>query len=207
MSLKEWMHVKLNEFRALLVENGILAAQEIDGTESKVVSDAKSRLNSVTIERDNRKRDIKSSEEDLEKDYGPDEIFRALKSQCVETESGEYKYEFCFMGQTTQKSKNGGMNTNMGNFDRIETIFVDEEEAIDGKGLGSGDRLALQYENGAHCWNGPARRTTVILACAENNEIWKVIEAEKCVYRLEGGSPAACVVPSAHPAPKEKDEL
>jgi protein kinase C substrate 80K-H len=175
------------------VDNGILAAgEETEETESKAVQDARGRLDLARSMRDSRKSDLDGSEEDLGKDYGPDEVFRALKGQCVEAESGEYKYEFCFMGQTTQKPQKGGMDTNMGSFERIETVVVDEELPADGKGLGSGERLALKYENGAHCWNGPARSTIVILACAEKNEIWKVVEAEKCVYRMEAGSPAAC---------------
>jgi protein kinase C substrate 80K-H len=208
-SLRDWIHLKLGELRALMVENGILAAQEKDGTESKALQDARSRLNTITSERDDRQREIESSEEDLRKDYGPDEILRALKGQCVQTESGEYVYEHCFMDKTMQKPQKGGMDTTMGNFDRIETVFVDEEEPADGKGLGSGERLALKYENGAHCWNGPARSTTVILACAEKNEIWKVIEEEKCIYRMEGGSPAACLPdkPKEKAASQGKDEL
>jgi protein kinase C substrate 80K-H len=192
-SLRIWVREKLSELRKYLVENGVLAAaEETDEAESKALQDARSRVDSVRSMRDTRKADLDTSEEDLGKDYGPDDVFRSLKGQCVEVESGEYKYEFCFMGQATQKPQRGGMDTNMGNFERIETIIVDEELPADGKGLGSGERLALTYENGAHCWNGPARSTMVILACAEKNEIWKVVEAEKCVYRMEAGSPAAC---------------
>jgi protein kinase C substrate 80K-H len=113
------------------------------------------------------------------------------------------------MEHTTQKPQKSGADTNMGYFDRIETVVVDEEEPVDGKGLGSGERLALKYENGAHCWNGPSRSTTVVLACAEKNEIWKVVEAEKCVYRMEAGSPAVCTedIKSAKAGNGSKDEL
>ena len=82
----------------------------------------------------------------------------------------------------------------MGNFARIEIVSVDEELPADGKGLGSGERIALKYENGQHCWNGPNRSTQVILACAEKDEIWKIVEEEKCVYRMEVGTPAVCGV-------------
>lgn len=107
-------------------------------------------------------------------------------------DSGEYTYEMCWMDKTTQKPKKGGAHTGMGNFVRLERIMVDEEVPPDGKGLGSGERLAMKYENGQHCWNGPARSTTVVLACAEKDEIWKVVEEEKCVYRMEVGTPAVC---------------
>jgi protein kinase C substrate 80K-H len=191
----------------MLIENGILASPQTDGTESKALQDARSRLDTAKSDSSARKADLENGEADLIKDYGPHGIFRALKDQCVEKDSGEYTYEFCWMGSTTQKPKKGGMNTNMGNFDRIEMIVVDEEEAPDGKGLGSGERLALKYDNGAHCWNGPARTTTIILACAEKNEIWKIVEEEKCVYRMEAGSPAACPAEGNNSKSPEKDEL
>ena len=41
--------------------------------------------------------------------------------------------------------------TSMGNFVRLETVTVDEDLPADGKGLGSGQRYALKYENGLHC--------------------------------------------------------
>jgi protein kinase C substrate 80K-H len=97
------------------------------------------------------------------------------------------------MEHTNQKSKKGGgASTRMGNFVRFDSITVDEEVSADGKGLGSGERIAMRHENGQHCWNGPNRATTVIFACAEKNEIWKVFEEEKCVYRMEVGTPAVC---------------
>lgn len=178
--------------RVFLVENGILPTKNEDGTESKAVSDARNNLQTYERERDNRQSDLNTSEQDFAKSYGPDDIFLAFKGQCISVDSGEYTYEHCFLDKTMQKPNKGGMDTNMGYFERVEMIIVDEEEPADGKGLGSGERIALKYENGAQCWNGPARSTTVILGCAEHNEIWRVVEEEKCSYRMEAGSPAAC---------------
>jgi len=207
-SLRQWISDKFTDFRGLLIENGILPAQDSDVGESKVVQDARAHLSAVQSEQNSHSNDLASHESDLTKDYGQDDVFRALKGQCVSVESGEYTYEHCFMDRTTQKPQKGGMDTGMGTFDRIEMVTVDEDEPADGKGLGSGERIALKYENGAHCWNGPARSTTVILACAAQNEIWKVVEAEKCVYRMEAGSPAACVEEApANEGARGKDEL
>lgn len=112
------------------------------------------------------------------------------------------------MEKTSQKSKKGGGATNMGSFQRIEMITVDEELPTNGKGLGSGERIAMKHENGQHCWNGPNRSTTVILACSEENEIWKIMEEEKCVYRMEVGTPAVCEPRGKKPAGIDgKDEL
>ncbi|CRK13594.1 hypothetical protein BN1723_017354, partial [Verticillium longisporum] len=95
----------------------------------------------------------------------------------------------------------------MGNFNRIDREMADEEERRDGKGLGKGMRMVLRYEDGQSCWNGPRRKTDVWLACSETEELWRVTEAEKCVYKMEVGTPAACDELLEPPTPKGKDEL
>ncbi|KAF2473099.1 uncharacterized protein BDR25DRAFT_332777 [Lindgomyces ingoldianus] len=191
--LRNWVDQKLRDLRIMLIENGILAdPHDTNSPESKAVADARQQLNTARSELDTDRNELQRHQEDLDKDYGPEGVFRALKGQCVEQDSGEYTYEFCWMDKTTQKSKKGGGHTGMGNFARIEKIVVDEDLPPDGKGLGSGERYVLQFENGQHCWNGPNRSTQVILACAEKDEIWKIVEEEKCVYRMEVGSPAVC---------------
>lgn len=190
-----------------MIENGILANPNTDSPEPKAVTDAKSQLDSATRELNNDKTELTKHEEDLTKDYGPDSIFRALNGRCTSQDSGEYTYEHCFLSKTTQKPKKGGAHTGMGNFARIEIVTVDETLPADGRGLGSGDRIALKYENGQHCWNGPNRSTTVILACAENDEIWKIVEEEKCVYRMEVGTPAVCGVDVKKSDAPEHNEL
>ncbi|PVI06054.1 glucosidase 2 subunit beta precursor [Periconia macrospinosa] len=192
--IRNWLDAKLRSLRITLIENGILADPNTDAAESKAVTDARSQLDTARRELDNDRNELRNHEEDAVKDYGPDNVFRALQGRCVEQDSGEYTYEHCFLASTTQKPKKGGGNTGMGNFVRIETITVDEDLPADGKGLGSGERYALKYENGQHCWNGPNRSTQVILACAEKDEIWKIVEEEKCVYRMEMGTPAVCGV-------------
>jgi protein kinase C substrate 80K-H len=94
----------------------------------------------------------------------------------------------------------------MGNFVRFDKMYFDEEVDAEGKGLGTGERTVLMYENGQHCWNGPNRQTTVVLACAEKDEIWKVVEQEKCMYRMDVGTPAVCEI-GQKKADSKKDEL
>ncbi|KZF22852.1 hypothetical protein L228DRAFT_282931 [Xylona heveae TC161] len=193
-SVRDWIHEKWHDLRVLLIQNGILA-ESTPGVESKGVSTAKNSLNAAINERNSAQADLQRHQDDLSKDYGEDDIFRALKGQCVSTDSGEYTYSLCWLDRTVQKPKKGGGDTGMGNFVRLDKVTVDEEVLPDGKGLGSGERVALRFENGQHCWNGPNRSTLVILACAEKDEIWKIVEEEKCVYRMEVGTPAVC---SAH---------
>lgn len=205
------MDTQLRALRITLIENGILADTSSEpGSESKAVTDARTRLQSAKNDLDSQRKDLTSRTEDLSKDYGPDDVFRALKGRCISTDSGEYTYEYCFMDRTTQKSKKGGGHTGMGTFTRIDRIMVDEDLPADGRGIGSGERIAMRHENGQHCWNGPNRSTTVVLACAEKEEIWKVFEEEKCVYRMEVGTPAVCEVATGKAAmegEKIRDEL
>jgi protein kinase C substrate 80K-H len=191
-SIRAWVHTKITDLRILLIDNGILPEPVSSGGESRAVQQAREAYQKVTDDLGIKAKNLGDKQSEMDKDYGPDDIFRALKGTCVSSDSGEYTYEHCYLGKTTQKSKKGGASTNLGTFVRIDTIDVDEDVPADGKGLGRGARLALRYENGQHCWNGPNRRTTVVLGCAEKEEIWKVFEEEKCVYRVDAGSPAAC---------------
>ncbi|KAK5117957.1 hypothetical protein LTR62_004001 [Meristemomyces frigidus] len=209
---RSWVDQKLRDFRVTLIDSGILADNSrSSGSESKSITDAKNRLEAARKDLETQKKSVDEHDSDLQKNWGPDDVFRSLKGQCISTDSGEYTYELCFLEKTTQKSKKGGGGqTNMGNYDRIEMITVDEEVPADGKGLGTGERWALKYENGQHCWNGPNRATTVVLGCAEVSEIWKIREEEKCIYRLEVGTPAVCVGDGAAvggPGGSGKDEL
>jgi protein kinase C substrate 80K-H len=214
-ALRLWLDKKLATVRQILVENGILAASSsssaASATESAALKAARKTLSDTKLSLSNAQRELENHKSDLSKDYGPDSIFRALKSTCIEKDAGEYTYELCFLGSTKQKPKKGGADQNMGNFVSFDTEVADEEISPDGKGLGKGERITMRYENGGHCWNGPARSTLVVLACAEREEIWKISESEKCVYRMEVGTAAVCRLQdgtSAQPPKNEgKDEL
>ncbi|KAL8835710.1 MAG: hypothetical protein Q9170_003212 [Blastenia crenularia] len=208
VAVRGWVDQKLRDLRVLMIENGIIAASTEPGSESKTLTDARDALKAAQDGENGLRNELTGHKDDLDKDYGVNDVFRALKGQCISKESGEYNYELCWLDRTTQKSKKGGSHTGMGSFVRIDSVTVDDDLPPDGKGLGSGVRVALRYENGQHCWNGPNRSTLVVLACAEQDEIWKIAEEEKCVYRMEVGTPAVCEV-SANGKGKEgaKDEL
>lgn len=203
--VRNFLHDKLNNLRIWLIENGMLADTVSQEGESRLVKAAREALDTATRDLQSKRTSLDQEKQDLEKDYGADDIFRALRGKCSSVESGEYEYELCWMTQTTQKSKKGGSGTTMGNFEKISFREADEEDRHDGKGLGRGQRMVLEYTNGQHCWNGPNRRTDVWLACAETEELWRVSELEKCVYKMEVGTPAACE-DSANPG-HVKDEL
>ncbi|PNS15820.1 Glucosidase 2 subunit beta [Sphaceloma murrayae] len=192
--LRDWLDHQLRTLRQSLIDNGILAQPHDTPapTESKAVTDARNAVQTAENSLSSLRTNLDNHRSDLTKDYGQDDVFRPLAKQCITQDSGEYTYEMCYLGSTTQKPKKGGGNTGMGNFASLEVVDVDDEVRADGKGLGSGKRLAMKFENGQHCWNGPNRSTMVIMACAEKGEIWKVTEEEKCVYRMEVGTPAVC---------------
>ncbi|EJT78050.1 hypothetical protein GGTG_03153 [Gaeumannomyces tritici R3-111a-1] len=206
--MKEFLHSKLLGLRVWMIENGLLADNPNQG-ESHIIKAAREALDAVSNDISNKRNSLSTEQTEIAKDFGTDDVFRALKDKCVSVESGEYEYELCWMDKTTQKSKKGHGNTSMGNFDKLDFGDADEEERADGKGLGRGRRVVLRYENGQHCWNGPSRRTDVWLACAEKDELWRVSEAEKCVYRMEVGTPAVCEDSKAAPGDgaRAKDEL
>ncbi|KAI0129765.1 glucosidase II beta subunit-like protein [Xylariales sp. AK1849] len=204
--VRDFVHDKVNFFRIWLIENGIVADNPSGKGESRLVVAARESYESVDRDISGKDKELIEKKMDLEKDYGRDDIFRVLKDKCVSTDAGEYTYEVCWLGKTAQKSKKGGGSTTMGSFDRIEFEESDEEARHDGKGLGRGQRMVLRYENGQGCWNGPNRRTDVWLGCAETEELWRVSEQEKCVYKMEVGTPAACEE-EVEPGTRGRDEL
>ncbi|KYK56552.1 hypothetical protein DCS_03552 [Drechmeria coniospora] len=191
-SLRNLLHDKLISFRVWLIQSGILADNSTPGAESHILKAAREAMEAAERELGDKTRSRTSEEEALNKDYGPSEIFRALKGRKVSLDVGEYTYELNWMESTSQVSKKDHGSTNMGNFVRIDREMADDEERLDGKSLGKGERMVMRYENGQGCWNGPERRTDVWLACAETDEVWRVSESEKCVYKMEVGTPAAC---------------
>ncbi|KAI1419231.1 glucosidase II beta subunit-like protein-domain-containing protein [Xylaria sp. FL1777] len=193
--IRDFLHGKITSLRIWLIENGMLADSVTEKGESQLVKAAREAHEAATRDVQSKRNSLDNEKRDLEKDYGADDIFRVLNGKCTSVEAGEYEYELCWMSQTTQKSKKGGSRTNMGNFEKTSFKEADEEERHDGKGLGRGKRMVLEYTNGQHCWNGPNRRTDVWLACAETEELWRVSEQEKCVYKMEVGTPAVCELP------------
>jgi protein kinase C substrate 80K-H len=187
----EFLEGKLHSFKSFLVENGIITGHgDSSASESKAVADARAALDSQKNTLTTARNSIRDHKADLEKDYGPDGVFRPLKGVCISKDSGEYTYEHCFLDKTRQIPKKGGAAVTMGNFVRISTITVDE---VSSSGeVYQVEKTALEYANGQTCWNGPARSTTVILECAEENEILKVMEDEKCMYSMIVTTPAGC---------------
>lgn len=194
--------------KTFLEKHNIIHTKEVDSsTESKAVTEAREALKAAESTRDTYRTQIRNHRADLETDYGPASVFRALKEVCITKDSGEYTYEHCFLDRTRQNSKKGHQSVQMGRFIRIGSVDVDEVN--DAGEIVPVHKTALEYANGQGCWNGPSRSTTVVLECGEENEIRKVSEDEKCVYSMLVTTPAVCPGGEVEGdgAPRRKDEL
>ncbi|KAE8152533.1 protein kinase C substrate [Aspergillus avenaceus] len=201
-SLVSFIEDKVVAVRSFLEDNGVLAKKDGTASETKAVTEARDALNAARKSVDDMKSQMQGHKDDLETDYGQDSIFRALKGVCIQKDAGEYTYEHCFLDQTRQIPKKGGSTARMGSFVRIGSVTVDE---LNESGeIVPEERVAIEYAKGQTCWNGPARSTTVVLQCGEENEILKIAEDEKCVYSMLVTTPAVC---SGENPPPNKDEL
>ncbi|KAA8642130.1 hypothetical protein EYZ11_008973 [Aspergillus tanneri] len=207
-SLVAFIEDKAVSIRGFLEDNGILAkSTEGSHSESKAVAEARDVFTAAQKTVEDLQSQLRDHQSDLKTDYGTASVFRALKGVCISKDAGEYTYEHCFLDQTKQKQKKGGSSVRMGSFTRIGTITVDE--LTEAGEIIAVQRTSLEYANGQTCWNGPARSTTVILECGEENEILKIAEDEKCVYSMVVTSPAVCPggEEEGNGAPRGKDEL
>jgi protein kinase C substrate 80K-H len=109
-------------------------------------------------------------------DFGPDNAFMALYDKCFSKEIQQYQYEVCLFRNAAQKD--GGSRADLGKWGRWDTDGAPYSKMI--------------YENGGHCWNGPARSLKVSLVCGEDEFIVSVQEPATCVYEMEFMTPLAC---------------
>ncbi len=130
---------------------------------------------------DRRKRDLEADISRLGKfirmDFGVDFEFTNLYDNCYEYTDLEYTYKMCAFGKVSQKPKNGGRETNLGNWGSWTT----------GKNY-----MEMKYENGEKCWNGPSRSATITLKCGLEDELLSASEPNRCEYAMSFSTPAVC---------------
>ncbi|KAK9471740.1 glucosidase II beta subunit-like-domain-containing protein [Dipodascopsis tothii] len=165
---RRWIFDQKTAWTAYLVESGVLPARPATGGPKVAVANAQ--RDKIDRERNDATRRLDGLQRDLDSYLGADDVFRALKGECVSLESGEYIYEMCFLDKTSQRSKT---TTNLGGFDRLE-----------------GD--VMYFTHGTKCWTGPHRSTTVHLVCGDKNALLEISEPAMCEYHFEVSTPAMC---------------
>lgn len=126
-------------------------------------------------------KEIKDVEQVLDIDFGEDDQFAPMYSQCFEHEDREYIYKLCLFDLVSQRPKSGGSDINLGRW-----------QSWDGPNDDPYSRM--KYDHGLSCWNGPARSTLVQLSCGAENKLTSVSEPNKCVYLFEFETPAVCTL-------------
>ncbi|KAG2909109.1 hypothetical protein PC114_g10205 [Phytophthora cactorum] len=120
----------------------------------------------------------------VEKNYGEDHLFFALRDKCVDSEAGQYKYKICFFGKATQD------HTKLGDMEDIKTVESTEGEDSTNDFLTVKE---IKFSNGQKCWNGPNRSLTVTLECGpEPMELSEIEEPSTCVYTAKLRTPVVC---------------
>lgn len=106
----------MDYIRAILVEQGIIANHKpSEGpTVSRALQKARDAHAQAVSETSRLRNQVNGVNDQLSANYGPDDIFLALKDECSSLDTGEYTYTVCIMGQVSQKSNKDGANTNLG---------------------------------------------------------------------------------------------
>lgn len=123
--------------------------------------------------------DITQIEEYLSRDFGVDEEYATLLSQCFEFTDHEYVYKLCPFDRTVQQPKSSGHETRLGSWSTWEGSEANKYEY-------------MIFDRGQQCWNGPQRTTRVRVNCGNENRLVSVSEPNRCEYFFDFITPAAC---------------
>jgi protein kinase C substrate 80K-H len=182
MSLKQRFPF-LTRARLWLAEQGLAAypSESTNFAESPFTRKLKQTVEATERSISDLKRNCENKKQELDKDYGPDDVLLGLRDDCAKGHFGDYDYEVCFLKSVTQDGN--GHRSNLGNYASYS------QDPVSGT-------LMFSFENGAKCWSGQIRQSRVQVTCGEENKILSVTEPEKCEYHMKLISPAACIAPS-----------
>ncbi|ORZ36806.1 glucosidase II beta subunit-like-domain-containing protein [Catenaria anguillulae PL171] len=163
--------------RARFLLYGLIAPKPV--TPLDVAKKAVESARQAVWDAESKQRDLESTRDKLRTatsvDVGPEAAYAAYIDKCYSVNMGEYTYELCPFKNAEQKPTGQSYGNNLGNWGK----WVDNNSA-------------WVFENGATCWNGPARSVKVNLECGDKEEVKGVGEPNKCEYVMTFVTPAAC---------------
>jgi len=113
--VRDFIKSQISYVRSILADQGFLPKETPgDGTVSRALQKARDAHQKAVTETSRLQREVDTVKEQISADYGPDDVFRAIKGDCVSLDTGEYTYTVCMMDKVTQKSNKDGANTNLG---------------------------------------------------------------------------------------------
>ncbi|CAI5755730.1 unnamed protein product [Candida verbasci] len=146
---------------------GTFLTKPKDSVEPKSSTDLSPKIGALEKELAEYEKRIDDIKNNLNMNFGPDDILRAFDSLRITKKLGGYHYIINILGSIVQD------DILIGNF----------KEYKDGK---------LYYNKGARCWNGPQRSAEVEFQCGKGPELISVSEPEKCHYYFIIKSEAWC---------------
>ncbi|KAI8971224.1 glucosidase II beta subunit-like-domain-containing protein [Pilobolus umbonatus] len=112
---------KLDSVIPTVLKNGLLNNQKSTDKETKEsntleadLETARQLVTKVESEISKLNRDLTVINNNLEADYGADNVWMKLKDVCIEKNEGEYTYSLCFLGDAYQKSNKDSTRTHLG---------------------------------------------------------------------------------------------
>ena len=136
-------------------------------------TDVKQKFDDVTTTKSAKETAIKTKEEKLKRDWGPDMQYSQMDGNCVEKEASKFVYKICALEKVEQKD--GASWTNLGTWSGWDH-----------------EKKEMKFKQGTKCWNGPQRSATVEMVCGPEDEILSVAEPETCEYVLKLATPSVC---------------
>jgi len=141
--------------------------------------ETKNQIDVLTGEVNNYQNDYTNFEDSIDdQKFGPSGLLYALKDTCETFDTTQYQYEICFFGKAFQRDS--GQTTGGTDLGKWQGLHI-----TDGM-------LSFSFENGAKCWNGPARSAHIKVTCGQETKLTAVDEPEICTYHFEMESYIMC---------------
>lgn len=173
------------------VEDGICDC--CDGSDEKLIkcpnkcnhyiNKAKNEMNIVRQGLERKKRYLTNGIMKDAKRYGPNGVFFLLSKSCYKIDWSEYTFEVCPFNKVIQFKKNSKSSIiQLGHISSLELVKSKKNEKI--------WRLKISKGDPSNC--SQPRTSEIFFKCGLKDELISVEEPQKCLYKFEMTTPAAC---------------